>query len=946
MSRQHDTKPTEGNDRESSGGGPGWHRLEGLAGRLGVRELKAGDHLGPIEIVRSLGSAGRGAFGQVFEGFHQGLDQRVAVKVLLHEGVGLEDRFRLEAQAAARLRDSHIVTVHDLIEWQGRPIIVMEYLSGGTLEERVEPVPAKAKSRSGSSGDTRFRWAADVCRQVAAGLEHAHEHGVIHRDIKPANILFDGDDRVKVADFGLAKLDNHPGMTQPGQRPGTPLYMSPEQVAGVVRLDARSDIFSLGVVLYRLMTGVLPFQEDDRSGLFKAILTSTPARPRQLVHSVPAELEAICLRSLEKDPNERYKSAAEMEEDLRRYLAGESTIAKVRGPVGRGWQSLRTTKATTMSAVVVAISAVWWGVDRQVLLPAAMESEAQDVWRHVALGLATLPVMVCAAAALSRMIGSRVLGVITGVVLALVVAGDQSMRMTAWRVDQNLIAAEQRAAAAEAALDAEFLRARAAFIQNIDLLQRRDVRDIEAYELAWLDRFTASDLFHVGRAYLMRQRVTSALVYAEQLVDRADIGVQSLGLLEAVHRALGNSAAADEYADRLESFKNDRSVTWSDWEAQGDMLAGIGRFGSALEAYTLAAGKSDAPRSLNLVIGYVLSDLCRIDEAWRRLADPLVDRPDNVGVHVLAISLASREGDFDRARQHLDTLKELALVNPDDDWSLLTVKETEYGLLLSEGDPVSARSLLDGLLELRSDDPLTVEWCARKLTEVHGDLEAGAQAYSRLLRLDPKSVMARIGIAACLVGHAKSRYRLNEVSTEELIAAMERGIELNSEANMIDGSYHEALYNLGVLNLTERMESLGVGISDLPVEVLSEAAKFFERAAELGGRSLLASNNAAGILTQLWQKTGDDAALIRARDYIQRALELNTRDEASQCPVTEAGWFVRAMVLDTLADVLVDSGDCEAGRQASSQAMELVPAGHGRLETLMTNHQAREARCR
>ncbi len=244
-----------------------------------------------------------GGMAQVWQGTDEVLQRQVAVK-LLHPHLAADAtfvaRFRQEAVAAARLAHPGIVSIYDTCSDGGHEAIVMELVAGPTLRQRLDdPAPIDP-------------WqAAGLAAQVAEALDAAHRAGLVHRDIKPANVLLCGDGRVKVADFGIAKAVADADLTQPGLMVGTAKYLAPEQVRGGA-VDSRTDIYSLGVVLYEMLCGRPPFAGDTDAATALARLHSDPLRPRQVRASVPKPLEEIVCRAMARDPDDRYGSAADL----------------------------------------------------------------------------------------------------------------------------------------------------------------------------------------------------------------------------------------------------------------------------------------------------------------------------------------------------------------------------------------------------------------------------------------------------------------------------------------------------------------------------------------------------------------------------------------------------------------------------------------------------------
>src|SRR5467141_634042 len=266
---------------------------------------------GRYEIV---GELGRGAMGVVYKAMDPVIGRTVAVKTirLSEQGTGLSrpellSRFQTEARAAGLLTHPNIVVVFDAGEEDGLYYITMELVEGKSLQALLDgghafPLPRTLR----------------IMEQTCSALQFAHERNVIHRDIKPANLMLTADDTVKVTDFGTAKILQFGTVQQTAHVMGTPSYMSPEQVKGRA-VDGRSDIFSLGVMLYEMVTGEKPFPGQNITTVIYKIVNEEPVPPRQINPSIHAGISAVVMRALEKEPDQRYQSCREMLEDLRNY---------------------------------------------------------------------------------------------------------------------------------------------------------------------------------------------------------------------------------------------------------------------------------------------------------------------------------------------------------------------------------------------------------------------------------------------------------------------------------------------------------------------------------------------------------------------------------------------------------------------------------------------------
>ncbi len=316
--------------RLSGGRTPADIRLD--SGRHFANMLEFGPcRVGRFELQEELGV---GAFGYVFRARDVELDRIVALKIQRaghFAGDEEAERFLREARSAAALTHPAIVSLFDTGRTEdGVCFLVTEYVEGETLEKRLD------RDRFD------FRIAADLLAQLADALEYAHSHRVVHRDIKPSNIILDQNACPHITDFGLAKREcGDPSLTSDGRVMGTPAYMSPEQASGEQdSVDARTDIYSLGVVCYELLTGERPFQGTKRLVLLQ-VLEDEPRPPRQLERRLPRDLETICLKAMSKARAARYQSAADLAADLRRYLRSEPINARPVGNFGRLWRWCR-----------------------------------------------------------------------------------------------------------------------------------------------------------------------------------------------------------------------------------------------------------------------------------------------------------------------------------------------------------------------------------------------------------------------------------------------------------------------------------------------------------------------------------------------------------------------------------------------------------------------------
>ena len=313
-------------------------------------------HFGDYELLEEIA---QGGMGIVFRARQTSLNRTVAIKMIRAGHFASPEavlRFKAEAQTVAQLKHPNIVPVYEVGEVEGQHYYSMALITGRNLAERVGNTPLPA------------RQAARYTLLAALAIHHAHQQGILHRDLKPSNILIDESDQPQITDFGLAKrLEGDAELTVSGQVVGSPQYMPPEQALGKNRqISVAGDVYSLGAVLFYLITGRPPFQAETAAETLAVLLHQEPIRPRLLNGSVPKDLETICLKCLEKPPEHRYTTAQELADELDRFLADKPILARPIRPLGRTWRWCRRKPALAAAlsglllALVLGLSGVLW----------------------------------------------------------------------------------------------------------------------------------------------------------------------------------------------------------------------------------------------------------------------------------------------------------------------------------------------------------------------------------------------------------------------------------------------------------------------------------------------------------------------------------------------------------------------------------------------------------
>ncbi len=331
---------------------------------------------GRFEIVSLIG---KGGVGNVYKAYDPNLKRHIALKILRNEDPEVVQRFLREARAQAQVEHSHVCKIYESGEHEGHPYIAMQYIDGQNLRDLRDKLSLEAKIK--------------IIQEVALGLHAAHRQGLIHRDVKPANIMIvQGDEggwKPYIMDFGLAREQEAPGLTSTGMVVGTPYYMSPEHAKGKLKsLDRRSDIYSLGVTLYEILSGNIPFDGDTPVDILMKVIQKDPLPLRKVNPRIPVDIDTIVMKCLEKEPQRRYGSAKELAEDLDRYLGGDPIDARPASITYRVRRKLLKHKWPTIlvaaaSIVILVLIGLWlktkWSASQRAVIAQELGQQVEKI---------------------------------------------------------------------------------------------------------------------------------------------------------------------------------------------------------------------------------------------------------------------------------------------------------------------------------------------------------------------------------------------------------------------------------------------------------------------------------------------------------------------------------------------------------------------------------------
>jgi serine/threonine-protein kinase len=782
------------------------------------------------EVLERLGGGG---MGLVYRARDTRLDRDVALKFLpkewSHEPV-LRERFSREARAASALDHPHICTVFDIGETEdGQFFIAMAYCPGRTLKQSILEGPMPS------------RQAVDYAIQIAEALESAHEAGIVHRDIKPANILVSDHGQLKVVDFGLAKLAGDAAVTREGSVIGTPAYMSPEQVNGD-EVDGRSDVWSLGAVMYEMLTGRRAFAAEHERAVLLSILTHDPPSPESIRPEVPAELARIVRRCLKRDPAKRYQSAAELLADLRRFR-GEVSPTEIITQTLPSAPKIRRRKLLThrvlpaVSAVLVIVLAtmvapVFHRDPARHLLVLPFECHAEDeTTANLCAGM--LDTLTNKLSAIRQYRSSLSVVPVSEVRWQRISSADDAHRI--FGVDLVLTGGVQR--------EGGKLRVS---LQLVDAMQLRQLSSrlvttgdepgfvIQDHVVAAVEEMLEIELTPSERRAIAAGGTTSAEAAQRLLEARGAVGPNP------TPRDLGRAAALFRSALELDP-------------AYADAMVGLAeicrrRYKLAEDPIWLEHGLTYARRALDL--------------------DPTLP-----GAHLAAGRCELEQGAYGEAVAHLERTLELDPLN-------LNAYVQLAAALEDSGEPEQAEAVFDRAVRTGPDDWQTHHQIGRFLYEERFQLERAATHFRRVIELLPDSSIGYAALGGCLL-YLGDR----EAARENLERAVAIGPSYWALHNLATVEYYEGNYSAAIQRYRQ---ALAIDDSDYEVwSALAETARAasarpaeirqaYERAAELAHEQLRRDPDNIRHLVSLASFHAHLDEPDTARELLGRAVQLGT----------------------------------------------------------------------
>lgn len=858
--------------------------------------IQPGARLGSLRLVKELGLGGQGV---VYRAVREPDGLEVAAKILRTDITltdDLIDRFEREAEAAGRLHHENIVAVHGIEEVGELRIILQELVTGGDLDDLIK----ERHARGDKSSLEDCRWAVDLCCRLARALAHAHALKVVHRDMKPGNVLMTEDGVPKITDFGLAKVEDMFGLTQTGDRMGTPNYMSPEQVeAARGGVDSRTDIYSLGAMLYRMVTRRVPFAADNLSTLFRDIMTRAPIPPRKLESTIPKDLQAVILRTLQKSPADRYQTAIEFAEDLQRFLDGKPTLARPEGLVVHTMRSMSHLTVSTLCVVAVLVPTAWFAIDLLVRQGTETNIVLHDV-RNGLIGLAALLLAWPLSILGLRVTRGRAWSIASALAVALLLGGSAG----AWVREQKTTQLHHG--------DREALAASIDFEERGD---RRDVDDLTAYVAEWEPRFDAEDFQVLGRAYLKRLRPGQAERWVRELEQVRAGSPAALALVLAVADALSEDARAAGAEQALWALLESKAdVGWAAWKQAGDVLRDVSRHTDAMRAYEAAGKQPDAESGrdqLNLQLAQAEVGLCDWKDAEYRLRTYIEWKPDDPKANRVGCTIARATGNAAKAQEYL------AVLEAGGSGTHFAYIFEQFALLDSGNRAGEALQLVVEAARTPGASIAVLDWCATRAVDL-GEFDFARELWEGMAEQRPDLALAHIGLTNVYYQLARKAG-----STEEQSALFQRSVDAGRRAIELDPQYFQTYWNtylpLWRVRRTERGSE-----ADFTREDWQELFELADQSLRFNGLQPETLNAGAYAHMRLFERDADETHLTEATGLISRAIRLTRRIAQGECALPGAKRHDLSDYYDTLRELQEVSGDRDGALATARSALDVL----------------------
>jgi serine/threonine protein kinase/Flp pilus assembly protein TadD len=784
------------------------------------------DFLSGYEIVRELG---RGGMGVVYEARHKALNRLVALKMILagvHASPRHLARFRTEAEAVARLQHPHIVQIYDIHEGE-QPCIALELVTGGSLAQKLANTPQPPRNT------------AELIRTLAQAVHYAHQHGIVHRDLKPSNVLLGADDAPKITDFGLAKLLDVDSEHTPTEAfMGTPNYMSPEQASGKAReIGPVADVYALGAICYEMLTGRPPFRGATMLETIEQVRSQEPVPPRRLVPRVPADLETICLKCLEKEPARRYATAEALAEDLRRFLADEPILARRSSAWHRlaKWSRRRPASAALLAVAIIVLMAVTIVITSSRIHEnerlARLRDEAMDITR---LGQAAFTSQDWQQAAyqlqraLDRMSTEPSLNDLRTQVEMM-----QSQAQSQLSIQTSRRHAEEAYGRFRELYDRAIFHALAAdlAITGLDTKENRKAATAAAGEALALVELSPKP----GTSWSPGTGLTAA--------QRMEIKNNAYTLLLVLAETAGKTdrSGLQEALSLLDRAAEIGAPTRAGWQRRAVYLDRLGRSADAARARQQAQDQVPARALDFFLIGVERLLQTKLDQAITALEDAVTAQPNHFWARCSLAFCYLPKGEWDRARAELTFC---IGQRPDSVWPYLLrgfAYQQMGNFARADADFQRAQALLERFPNAHAHYVLLVN---RGVLRFRQDrLDDAAHDLQRAMQLQPSEWIVHLNL-----GHVyQKQHRLQEAKAE-----MDRAVELKAPAKLIadmhaddarqlylQGKYDEATSAcaLALAKQSDNIEALGVlAQTSLKLRRFEPAIRAFDRYFTLDGK--------------------------------------------------------------------------------------------------------------